>query len=154
MSSQIKDDLVYLLNILESIEKIFLYVGNIDDAEDFYYANEQLNFNAVLNLLANIGENVKKISDELKGKNTHVEWQDIKDFRNKISHDYIGIDLFVVFRVIQNELAILKERIIKIISDELKNKNFDEAEFLEAQKSFYYRHIPFHALETKDRPDK
>jgi uncharacterized protein with HEPN domain len=102
----------------------------------------------VLNLLANIGENVKKISDELKNKNPHIQWQDIKDFRNKISHDYIGIDLFIVFRIIKNDLETLKENTLKIISIELKNKNFDEAEFREAQESFYYRHIPFDKVDT------
>jgi uncharacterized protein with HEPN domain len=50
MLPQIKNDLLYLLNILESIEKINLYIGDIDNAEDFYYANDQLNFNATLNL--------------------------------------------------------------------------------------------------------
>lgn len=64
----IKNDLMYLLNILESIEKINLYTSDCSDAETFYYQNEQMNFNSVLNLMANIGENIGKISNELKQK--------------------------------------------------------------------------------------
>lgn len=146
MLSQIKNDLLYLLNILESIGKINLYVGDIDNAEDFYYANDQLNFNATLNLFGNIGENAGKISEELKIKNNHIHWQDIKDFRNKIVHDYIGIDMFVVFEIIKNELPVLKDNINTIISIELKNRNFDVMEYNEAKKSFYYRHISFEKI--------
>ena len=62
----IKNDLMYLLNILESIEKIILYSADFSDAESFYEHNEQINFNATLNLLANIGENTGKLSNELK----------------------------------------------------------------------------------------
>lgn len=62
----IKNDLMYLLNIIESTEKILLYSENCSDAEAFYEMNDQLNFNASLNLFTNIGENIGKISDELK----------------------------------------------------------------------------------------
>jgi uncharacterized protein with HEPN domain len=154
MLPQVKNDLLYLLNILESIEKINMYVKDIDDAEKFYYANDQLNFNATLNLFANIGDNVGKVSEELKIKNSHIKWQDIKDFRNKIVHDYIGIDLFIVFRIIKNDLPPLKEKIIKIVSAELENRNFDEKEFQEARKSFYYRHIPFEKIEYENPPEE
>lgn len=50
----IKNDLMYLLNILESIEKINLYTSDCSDAETFYYQNEQMN--------------IGKISNELKQK--------------------------------------------------------------------------------------
>ena len=64
MLPQIRNDLLYLLNILESIEKIKVYVGDLGNAEKFYHANDQLNFNAALNLFANIGENAGKVSEE------------------------------------------------------------------------------------------
>jgi uncharacterized protein with HEPN domain len=146
MLAELKNDLLYLLNILESIEKIHIYSRKVDTAEDFFYANDQLNFNATLNLLANIGENCSKISSELKDKNPDIQWQDIKDFRNRIAHDYVGIDMFIVFRIIQNELEPLKKMIFLLIAEELKNKNFDEKEFQLAQESYYYRHIPFNEI--------
>jgi uncharacterized protein with HEPN domain len=136
MLAEIRNDLLYLLNILESIEKIHIYSKKAENAEDFFYENDQLNFNGALTLLANIGENVAKISSELKNTNPDIEWQDIKDFRNKVVHDYIGIDIFIVFRIIKNEL------------DPLKNKIFDEKEFRLARESFYYCHIPFDEIKS------
>ena len=65
MLSDIKNDLMHLLNIIESIEKILLYSRDCIDAEAFYELNEQLNFNASLNLFSNIGENIGRLSAEL-----------------------------------------------------------------------------------------
>ncbi|HBE80618.1 MAG TPA: hypothetical protein DDW65_22960 [Firmicutes bacterium] len=146
MFSNIKNDLLYLLNILESVEKIFLYSKDCTEAEMFYELNDQLNFNASLNLFANIGENIGKISDELKQLNTDIDWKQIKGLRNKVVHDYVNIDTFMVFDIIKNDLSILRESLMKIIRNELENVNFDVKEYEEAKKSFYYRHILFEEI--------
>ncbi len=75
MQPDIKNDLLYLLGILESIGKIERYTLPCTTADDFYFINEQLNFNASLNLLANIGELSAKTSSELKNKYPRIEWQ-------------------------------------------------------------------------------
>ncbi|MCL2593725.1 MAG: hypothetical protein FWD82_10245, partial [Defluviitaleaceae bacterium] len=61
-----KNDLMYLLNILEYIGKIWKYIGKATNAEELLELNEQMNLNASLTLLANIGENVSKITEKLK----------------------------------------------------------------------------------------
>lgn len=143
MLQNIKNDLMYLLNILESIEKILLYSCHISNAETFYELNDQLNFNATLNLLANIGENVGKISDELKEKYNDIEWKSIKNFRNRVVHDYINIDTLLVFDIINVGLPKLKAQLFNIIQLEISSNTFDVNEFNEAKSSFYYRHIDF-----------
>jgi len=40
-----------------------------------------------------IGEAVNNLSDEIKLRYTEVKWQDIKDFRNILIHEYFGVDL-------------------------------------------------------------
>ncbi|MGR3178892.1 MAG: hypothetical protein ACUZ8E_12635 [Candidatus Anammoxibacter sp.] len=45
-----KNDFLHLLTLLESFEKIVIYTKQAKDAESFYELNDQLNFNAVLNL--------------------------------------------------------------------------------------------------------
>jgi uncharacterized protein with HEPN domain len=60
--------------------------------------------------LANIGENVSKLSEALKQEYSNIEWQQIKDFRNKIVHDYVGIDLAIVYEIIANDLKTIKDR--------------------------------------------
>jgi len=81
MLRNIRNDLLYCLSISESVGKIKLYSGNCQRAESFYNLNEQLNFNASLNLLANIGDRVSKFSDELRNKYQQIDWQKIRSFR-------------------------------------------------------------------------
>ena len=50
-----RNDLMYLLNILEHIGKIWKYTEETNDAEELFELNEQMNLNASLTLLANIG---------------------------------------------------------------------------------------------------
>jgi uncharacterized protein with HEPN domain len=105
MLADVKNDLMYLLNILEYIGKIQKYTGEIDSPEEFYEINDQMNFNGSINLLVNIEENVSRISSELKTEYAEIEWQKIKDFRNKIVHDYVGIDLILTYDIIKNDLT-------------------------------------------------
>ena len=137
---------MFLLNILESIEKIFIYSKDCLDAETFYELNDQLNFNATLNLFANIGENVKKVSKELKLLYKDIDWDKIKGFRNRVVHDYVNIDTFLVFDIIQEDLITLKRVLLNIISEELRKGNFDNEEYNKAKKSIYYRHIDFDSV--------
>jgi uncharacterized protein with HEPN domain len=141
MLPDIKNDLLYLLNILENIEKIFLYSKETKTAEEFYYKDEQINFNASLNLLAQIGESVTKISNELKEKNPSIKWYEIKGLRNKITHEYLGLDIFILYKIILNDLPELKVSIIEIIKRNLKEKIFDIDELNTIQGSYYYRHV-------------
>ena len=138
-----KNDLLYLLNILEYIGKIWKYTEKVNDAEELFELNEQMNLNASLTLLANIGENVPKITENLKQEYTGIEWQLIKDFRNRIVHDYIGIDLAIVYEIINTNLKSIKLEIEKIIKDKLKQKIFDLEEINVCKDSKYYTHIDF-----------
>jgi uncharacterized protein with HEPN domain len=138
-----KNDLLYLLNILEYIGKIWKYTEKINDAEELFELNEQMNLNASLTLLANIGENVSKTTEELKNEYPNIEWQKIKNFRNRIAHDYAGIDLAIVYEIIINDLKVLKPEIVEIIKYKIKQKIFDIEEIKLSKESKYYNHIDF-----------
>ncbi|GHU53111.1 hypothetical protein FACS1894200_13670 [Spirochaetia bacterium] len=146
MSPNKKNDLLYLMNILEYIGKVWKYTEKTKDAEELYELNEQLNLNASLTLLANIGENVSKISDTLKQEYPDIEWQQIKDFRNRIVHDYTGIDLVIVFKIITKDLKILKPKFENIIRKNIENKIFDIEELKISKESKYYKNIDFEEI--------
>ena len=135
MQPSIKNDLLYLLGILEYIGKIEKYTEICFDADDFYFANEQLNFNASLNLLGNIGELCSKISTELQKKYKSIEWHKIKDFRNRIVHDYAGLDIYIVFKIIKTELPLLQKSIEKLLKTEFEASTFDINEVNAAKNS-------------------
>jgi len=141
-----KNDLLYLLNILEYIEKIWKYTEKTNNAEELFELNDQMNLNASLTLLVNIGENVSKTTEELKNEYPNIEWQKIKDFRNRVVHDYVGIDLAVVYEIITNDLRTLKPEIVKIIKDKIKQKIFDIEEIKVSKESKYYNHIIFNEI--------
>jgi uncharacterized protein with HEPN domain len=100
--------------MLESIEKIFIYSSDFIDEEKFYFANKQLNFNATVNLLIVIGEENKKIDNSLK-ISTKINWKNISAMRDKISHNYRGIDESMVWEVIKDYLPVLKELLVEML---------------------------------------
>ena len=61
-------NMLYILTMLEAIEKVFIYSSDFVDEQEFYDANRQLNFNATVNLLIAIGEENKKIDKDLKNE--------------------------------------------------------------------------------------
>jgi len=61
-------------------------------------------------------EAIGKISEATKQRYGTVLWQDIKDFRNKLVHEYFGVDLEIVWNTIQHDLPELKTQIRTIIS--------------------------------------
>jgi len=141
-----KNDLMYIINILEYIGKIWKYTEGVNDADELFDLNEQMNLNASLTLIANIGENISKISEKLKKENPNIEWQQIKDFRNRIIHDYVGIDMAIVFEAITNDFKILKPELEKIIKEKVKNKIFDIEEIKICKESNYYKYIDFEKI--------
>ena len=141
-----RNDLMYILNILEYIGKIWKYTEKTNDAEELFELNDQMNLNASLTLLANIGENVSKITEKLKREYSNIEWQQIKNFRNRIVHEYIGIDLAMVYEVITNDLRILKPEFEKIIKEKTNLKIFDIEEIKLCKESKYYKYIDFEKI--------
>ena len=134
---------MYLMNILEYIGKIWKYTEGVNTFDELFELNEQMNLNASLTLMANIGENVSKITDSLKQEYPAIQWQQIKNFRNKIVHDYAGIDLALVYEAITTDLALLKTEVEEIIRTQTAKKVFDSEEIKLCKESNYYRYIDF-----------
>lgn len=134
-----ENNLVYILTILESIEKIKIYSNEFGNADDFLWANQQLNFNGTVNLLIAIGEESKKIDVKLKEEFLDIDWKAIAGIRDKMSHDYRGIDPNIVWNVIQTELDDLKQALIQMVP----RIDYDKETFAEALKTNYYSHLNY-----------
>lgn len=131
-------NITYVLTILEAIEKIFYYSKDFENEEEFFHANKQLNFNATVNLLIAIGEENKKIDDALKSSDG-ISWKNISAMRDKISHNYRGIDESMVWDIIQNYLPNLKKLLIEMLP---KIENH-QIYIKEALKSEYYEDLAY-----------
>lgn len=143
MSGSSNRDLLPLLVILESIGKISVYAKGFQIAQEFFMADDQVRFNASLLLLSNIGEHVGKISDETKTKYSSIPWRQVRGLRNRIAHDYTGIDYEMVFDVVSNDLPTLKTALEAILKEGFEQSLFDKNECQAAQNSIFYKHVNF-----------
>ena len=105
---------LYLTDILDSGNAITEYVNGMSFDE---FCNDRKTYSAVVRELEIIGEAVGKLPDELKLSRSDVEWEDIKDFRNLLIHEYFGVDLEIVWKVIQDDLPVLIVAVKEIRED-------------------------------------
>jgi len=106
-----KDDSVYLDNILAAISKIEGFTLDITQQD---FEKSVLIQDAVIRNFEIIGEATKKISKEFTQSHPKVPWQDMTGMRDKLIHDYIDVDLDVVWKTIEMDLPLLKDLISSI----------------------------------------
>jgi len=110
-----RGDKLYLKDVLDSIGKIEEYVKNLS-FEDF--SNRELVVDAVVRNFEIIGEASKNISDDLKSAYQDVPWKEMAGMRDKMIHEYFGMDLDIVWKTIKQrlpELRIVFEKIYQKI---------------------------------------
>lgn len=99
-----KDDGIYLEHILKSIEKIEKHrrLGR-----KRFFASETMQ-DAVLRNLQTLAESSQRLSAELKAAQPQIPWAEIAGFRNILVHNYLGVDLDVIWGIMNEELRDLK----------------------------------------------
>jgi len=132
------NNLIHIFTILEAIQKINIYCKDFEDDEELYIANDQLNFNAVVNLLIAIGEENKKIDNAIK-TDYNFHWKDISKMRDKISHNYRGVSPYIVWDIILNFLPEYKKVLLQVLPN---IEDFNEA-LKDALDSKFYTHLEY-----------
>ena len=99
------DDLIYLRHILDAVEKIERYVSAVDQVR---FEADSLIQDGVIRQIQIIGEATRRLSTQLPDRHPEISWRDIIGMRNKLVHDYFGVDLEVVFSTVTEDLAVLK----------------------------------------------
>jgi uncharacterized protein with HEPN domain len=116
MSKEKKDRDVkdYLNDILEKIIDIGVFIEGMgyEDLE-----SDKKTQYAVIRCLEVIGEAAKKIPDRSRMKHPSIPWQEISGMRDKLIHDYFGVDLDTVWDTIQEDLSSLKEAVERLLHD-------------------------------------
>lgn len=106
-----KDDSIYIEHIMIGLSKIEKYTLTMN--QDQFFDSDMVQ-DAVIRQLQVIGEASKKISYKCKANNPEIPWKDMAGMRDKLIHDYIGVDLWVVWDTIKSDIPLLKKLLNKV----------------------------------------
>ena len=106
-----RDPLVLLEDIMLAIEKIGRYTSQLNhDA----FLTDELVIDGVARNLEIIGEAARQVPEEFKRVHKNIPWTQIAGLRNRIVHDYFGLDLEIIWEIIQHDLPELKKQVRQI----------------------------------------
>ena len=107
-----KDDEAYLLHVRDAIDAIVGYTtGGRSE-----FNRDRKTQDAVVRNLEIIGEAVKRLSADLTAQHPDIPWRRIAGMRDKLIHDYFGVDLDLVWEVVRQELPTLRRRVESILA--------------------------------------
>lgn len=106
-----KSDLLYLTHIAESIDRI----GEYTRAGEQVFLTTRLIQDAVVRNFEIIGEAAGRISAEVTVEST-IPWQQLKSFRNFLIHQYSGVDVQSVWKVIRDDLPPLAREVHALLA--------------------------------------
>jgi len=108
-----RDFEVYLQDILEAIRKINAYTVGMSRAE---FESDPKTVDAVLRNLEVVGEAAKCIPEAVREEHVEIEWRKIAGLRDIMIHRYFGINMDIVWDLLQNQLVDLEEKVQKMSS--------------------------------------
>lgn len=103
-----RDDSVYLGHIQDAIARIESYLAGVTE-EQFFEA--PLIQDGVIRQLQIIGEATKRLSAEFREGTPGIPWRDVAGMRDKLVHDYMGVDLEAVWDSAIEDVPALKAKL-------------------------------------------
>lgn len=105
-----KDERTYLTHAIEAIDAITDYTA---DGQKVFFSDGKTQ-DAVIRNIEIIGQAVKGISDDTRALEPVVPWRQIAGMRDKLIHEYFGVDLVLVWDVVEQELPVLRPQLEKL----------------------------------------
>ena len=109
-----RDYLDYLDDIAQAINKVAGFVAGMTFEQ--FERDEKTSF-AVIRGLEIIGEATKKIPSEVRDRYPDIPWQAMAGMRDKLIHDYFGVNLEVVWKTTQEDLPPLIGMLDEVIAE-------------------------------------
>lgn len=116
----------YIYDILDAIKEVEEFTQGMNFEG---IARDKKTVNAVIRSLEVIGEAAKKIPVNVRKKYLNVPWKRMAGMRDKLIHEYHGIDLEIIWTVVTEELPPVKSEIEKVLKDmETQNDRLNEVD--------------------------
>ena len=108
-----KDDRVYLEHIRDALADIATYTSAGREA----FFDQRIRQDATLRKLEVIGQAVKNLSEESKSRRPQIPWKQIAGMRDKVIHDYFGVNLDIVWAVVEKDLPQLERAVRDLLAN-------------------------------------
>jgi uncharacterized protein with HEPN domain len=100
-----RDFRLYLDDMLDAIHQIRSYLQGMDEAA---FAADRKTQDAVIRNLEIIGEAARNLPDNITQTAPEIEWRKVKGLRNILIHEYFGVNLPIIWDIVQNRLGPLE----------------------------------------------
>jgi uncharacterized protein with HEPN domain len=107
-----RKDNAYLRHILDAISDIKRFMKGLTKQE--FFENKEKQY-AVLRALEIMGEATKNLSKELKAEHPEIQWSDIAGMRDKLIHQYFGVNIDLVWETVKKGLPELGNKISEML---------------------------------------
>lgn len=111
-----KQPIEYLRHILDECKFVLSVTGNNFSKEDLF--QDEILKRALFRSLEIIGEATKKIPADFKIKWNSISWKNMAGMRDRLIHDYMGINYSIVWDVVKNKIPELSDQIAEVIEHE------------------------------------
>ncbi len=108
-----------LTDILEAARKALDFVADSDEGS---FAKDEKTVFAAVRALEIIGEAARRIPDPFRQEHPGIPWREMAGMRDKLIHDYFGVNLEVIWKTIHEDLPPLIKAIQALLTQSLYNK--------------------------------
>jgi len=115
----IKNNLIYIEHILKATQEIAVFINGMTKRQ---FLRDTRTQGAIFYQIAIIGEAIRQISPDFKQKYATIKWSQITGTRNRLVHDYLNIDLNLLWQISKKDIPQLNVQITNIKS--LENSPF------------------------------